>query len=48
MPIKTPTINVVGVPSKITKDELKHEMFQQNPVIKKLHLDLSGEGKENF
>lgn len=48
LPTKTPTINVVGVPSGITKDELKHEIFQQNPVIKKLHLDLSGEGEGKF
>ena len=45
LPTKTHTINVVGVPSEITKENLRHEILQQNPVIKKIHTDLSGEGE---
>ena len=48
LPTKTPTINVVGVPNDISKENLKHEIFQQNPIIKRLHSDLSEQGEGKF
>ena len=48
LPSKTPTITIVGVPNDISKDDLRHELFQQNPTIKKLHSDLSGQGEGKF
>ena len=48
LPSKSPTINVVGVPNEITKENLKHEIFQQNPTIKKLNSDFSGQGEGKF
>ena len=48
LPSKTPTINVVGVPPDISKETLMYELFQQNPMIKKMHDDLNGEGEGKF
>ena len=48
LPSKTPTINIVGVPNGISKEDLQHEIFQQNPIIRKLHSDFSGQGEGKF
>ena len=48
LPSKTPTITVVGVPNDITKENLMHEIFQQNPSIKKIHSEFSGQGEGKF
>ena len=48
LPVKTPTINVVGIPPGITKETLKYELFQQNPVLRNMHDELNGEGEGKF
>ena len=34
---KTPTINIIGIPPSISKEDLKNELLLQNPVLEKLH-----------
>ena len=48
LPPKTPTITLVGIPNDIGKDDLKYEIFQQNPIIKKLNNDFSDENEGKF
>ena len=48
LPTKTPTVNIVGVPNDISKEDLQHELFQQNPILKKLHSDHDGQGEGKF
>ena len=45
---KSPTINIIGVPPVITKEDLKKELLLQNPELEQLHTNPSNSDDGKF